>query len=133
MNYTDKLLKLLDNSYAPYSKFNVASIVVDVNGNEYEGVNVENAVFGATQCAERNAINTAVTQGMKKGELKEVHIIARNNNGETIDASPCGICRQVILEQSEGNAKVYLYNENGLVSEHEIKDLLPEAFTGEEL
>ena len=133
MEYKDRLLKLLDKSYAPYSNFNVASIVVDTNGNEYEGVNVENAVYGATQCAERNAINTAVTNGMKRGELKEVHIIARNNNGELIDASPCGICRQVILEQSEGNAIVYLYDDNGLVSEHKIKDLLPEAFTGEEL
>ena len=133
MNYKDRLLKLLDNSYAPYSKFNVASIVVDIHGNEYEGVNVENATFGATQCAERNAINTAVTKGMKKGELKEVHIIARNNNGDLIDASPCGICRQVILEQSEGKAKVYLYDQTGLVSTHEIKELLPEAFTGEEL
>ena len=133
MNYKDRLLNLLDKSYAPYSKFNVASIVVDVNGNEYEGVNVENATFGATQCAERNAINTAVTQGMKRGELKEVHIIARNNAGELIDASPCGICRQVILEQSEGNAIVYLYDETGLVKEQKIKDLLPDAFTGEEL
>jgi cytidine deaminase len=129
----ERLIKLLDKSYAPYSGFNVAAIVIDVNGNEYEGVNVESSAFSATQCAERNAINTAVTQGMKKGELKEVHLIARNKEGVLLPAAPCGVCRQVISEQSNQEAKVFRYDANGLVKEDTIKNLLPDAFSGEEL
>ena len=59
----EKLIKLLDNSYAPYSKMHFACIVETKNGNFYEGVNVENASFGGTICAERNAINNAISHG----------------------------------------------------------------------
>ena len=62
----DKLIKLLNNSYSPYSNFRVASIVVMNDGKEFSGVNVENASYGATICAERSAILSAISAGYKR-------------------------------------------------------------------
>jgi len=131
--YYQELIELLDQSYAPYSGFNVAAIVVGKNGLQYKGVNVESAAYPTTICAERNAIHTAVTEGAKKGDILEVHLLARNDSGALIRAYPCGSCRQVIAEQSNNTAIVYCYNENGDVAEHSIAALLPFAFLGDEL
>ena len=128
-----RLLELLEVSSAPYSHFNVAAIVVDSKGNKYEGVNVESAAYGATLCAERNAISSAITAGMKPGTVTEVHIIARNQDKKILPVTACGICRQVIAEQSHAKAMVYRYNENGLAGQELISDLLPGAFLGEDL
>ena len=68
----ERLEQLLNNAYAPYSNYKVSSIVVMNDGKTYEGVNVENASFGATICAERNAINSAIKDGYKKGDFKEL-------------------------------------------------------------
>ena len=96
MNYFEQLKILLDRSSAPYSKFNVASIVVTQSGKTYNGVNVESAAYSTTICAERNAIQTAIVEGMKAGDIAEVHLIARNPQGGLVPATPCGSCRQVI-------------------------------------
>lgn len=62
----EKLKKLLDNSYAPYSNYRVSAVVVCKDKSEFEGVNVENASYGASICAERSAITRAVSLGYKK-------------------------------------------------------------------
>ncbi len=128
-----KLVALLDRSSAPYSKFNVSAIVLTTKGNVYNGVNVESAAYPTTICAEQNAIHTAVTKGMKKGEVHEVHILARNPQGELVQVYPCGSCRQVIAEQSNANAWVYCYDAKGDTKKHSIDELLPYAFLGAEL
>ena len=69
----EKLIKLLDNAYAPYSNFHVAAIVELKDGTQVSGVNVENASYGATICAERNAITTAISMGYKKGDFKKIY------------------------------------------------------------
>lgn len=69
LSYIDEVNLLLKRAYVPYSKFPVAALLIDNNGKKHKGVNVENASFGLTLCAERNAITTAVTQGMKKIRL----------------------------------------------------------------
>ena len=132
-NYFDELVLLLDRSYAPYSEFNVAAIVVTTTGDIYKGINVESAAYSTTVCAERNAIQTAVVEGMKKGDVAEVHLIARNPQGELIQAYPCGSCRQVVAEQSNAKAIVYCYDPEGGAKEHSIDELLPHAFLGAEL
>lgn len=71
----EKLIKLLENSYSPYSHFRVAAIVVMQDGKEFNGVNVENASYGASICAERSAILSAISSGYKKGEFK-IHTVA---------------------------------------------------------
>ena len=78
----EKLVNLLNNSYSPYSKFRVAAIVVMKDGKEFNGVNVENASYGAAICAERVAITSAVANGYKKGDFDTLY--AMNPNGETI-------------------------------------------------
>ena len=66
----EKLIKLFENSYSPYSKFRVASIVVMKDGKEFSGVNVENASYGAAICAERSAIVNAISAGYKRYDFK---------------------------------------------------------------
>ena len=101
----DKLLQLLSNAYAPYSNYKVASILVLKDGNTYSGVNVENASYGATICAERNAINSAIKDGYRKGDFKELYVMV-----EGPLAFPCFICRQTINEFFELDSKLILMN-----------------------
>ncbi len=133
VNYFKQLQQLLDVSYAPYSGFNVAAIVICRDGRLFKGVNVESAAYPTTICAERNAIHTAVTEGIAAGDIKEVHILARNTARQLVKAYPCGACRQVIAEQSDNTALVYSYTSEHQVEQHSIAELLPFAFLGKEL
>lgn len=127
----EKLKELIKNSEAKNSNFKVASIIKDINGNEWEGVNIEYLIPTNSICAERNAISTAISKGMKMGELREVHIYAESNNfNEEMFTPPCGLCRQAILEASNGNSKVIMYNSKGKIKETNISALLPEPFDG---
>ncbi|MBU0677544.1 MAG: cytidine deaminase [Verrucomicrobia bacterium] len=87
-----KAVEASKQSYAPYSKFSVGSCVLMEDGTQYTGCNVENASYGLTLCAERNAITTAVARGQRK--IVAVAIVA---DGST-PPYPCGACRQVINE-----------------------------------
>lgn len=71
----EELIKLLDNSYSPYSKYAVSSIVVMKDGKTFRGVNVENASYGATVCAERIAIFNAISAGYKRYDFKEIYVM----------------------------------------------------------
>ncbi len=130
----EKLIFLTKKAEAEISGFYVSSIVIDEKGNEHQGVNVEYEVPTNSLCAERNAITTAITNGMRIGELKEVHVFARNSHkvDPSFMVSPCGACRQAILEASKGEAKVIMYNENGETREMSIKELVPFSFDGVE-
>ena len=103
----DKLLKLLENSYCAYSNFPVAAIAVMNDGKEFCGVNVENASYGATICAERSAIVSAISNGYKRKDFKELYIMTKSNKVSTC----CFICRQVISEMFPKDAKVTCMNE----------------------
>ncbi|WP_094752476.1 cytidine deaminase [Psychromonas sp. CD1] len=133
MNYFNELKTLLDCSSAPYSGFNVASIVVTKNGAVFKGVNVESAAYPTTNCAERNALQTAITEGTKSGEIQEVHVLARNAEKTLVKAYPCGSCRQVIAELSANEAMVFCYVSATEFTTHSIAELLPNAFLGAEL
>lgn len=78
--FFNKLQELLKKSYSPYSKFQVSAIAVDNNDNEYEGVNVENASFPCTVCAETLALSASVLRGSKPGTFKEIHILSSSDN-----------------------------------------------------
>ncbi len=126
----------LSNAYAPYSKFHVGAAVLLTDGTLTTGCNVENASFGATNCAERTAIFTAVAQGkiggQSTGKIKTIKIkaIAVITNSPTI-ATPCGICRQVIWEFGQ-DIPVLCISNAGENAEKEqiftISQLLPFAF-----
>ncbi|WP_406615509.1 cytidine deaminase [Mycoplasmopsis hyopharyngis] len=125
-----KLKDLLQYSYAPWSHFRVAAIAIDENGEEYPGVNVENAAFPSGLCAERSAMFGSVAHGAKVGTFKEIHIIS---SGQGI-ISPCAGCRQVMTEFMQDDAKVYQYSGDGKqVRVNTIAELIPFAIRSEQI
>lgn len=125
----DKLKELLNNSYSPYSHFRVASIVVMKDGSEFNGVNVENASYGAAICAERSAIVSAISAGYRKHDFETLYVMCDN---EKIGFS-CMVCRQVISEFFEPDKKVIAMNPNGEEISLTVKELCPYPFSDEDL
>ena len=124
----DHAFQAMKNSYAPYSQFHVGAAVACRDGKVFYGANIENASYGATNCAERSAMFSAYSNGVRKEDIEAIAIVA---DGETI-ATPCGICRQVMAELLDMDTPVYMSNgkENLDLT---VKDLLPYAFTQEDL
>jgi cytidine deaminase len=113
------------NSYVPYSRYPVGAALRTKSGRTFTGVNVENAAYPQTICAERVAIFKAVSEG----ELEfEVIAVVTNNGG-----SPCGGCRQVMAEFGLDTLVLFANGAGELLQEMTVKELLPEAFTPEKL
>ena len=108
-------------AYAPYSKFKVGSALLTKSGNVYTGCNVENASYGLTICAERNAIASAINA---EGEIEIDTIVVYTPTEKP--TPPCGACRQVIHEF--GNPKIKSYCEGEDSNTHTSEELLPHAF-----
>ena len=108
----------------PYSKFAVGAAVLTEKGEVYHGVNIENASYGATCCAERVAIFKAVSDGERN--IKAIAVAADAKK----PVPPCGICRQVMVELAP-QAVVVMGNLEGLVEIKEVEELLPGAFGGD--
>ncbi len=125
----EKLIKLLDNSYSPYSHFRVAAILVCKDKKEFNGVNVENASYGATICAERSAILSAVSAGYRKGDFEELYVMCDNDK----IGMPCFICRQVFTEFFEKDMKVICMNPKGETIIKTVSELCPYPFDSEDL
>ena len=125
----EKLLELQKNSYVPISNFPVSSIVVTKDNNTFYGVNVEDASTRAGTCAERNAIYNAVTNGYKQGDFKELHVMVSSGKIGT----PCFVCRQLISEFFEEDAKIYCYSTKGEIKEYKVKELCPYPFGEDDL
>lgn len=114
--------KAAQNAYAPYSGFKVGAAVLCRDGSVYTGCNIENASYGASNCAERTAVFKAVSEGKK--EFLKIAIMS-SERGFTF---PCGICRQVLWEfMPQGD--VVLGDVNGRIKVFKLKELLPEAFS----
>lgn len=125
----EELIKLLDKAYAPYSKFQVGAIIEMNDGKFIPGVNVENASYGATICAERNAITTAISMGYKKGDFKNIYVMVSGSKLST----PCFMCRQVIVEFFSKDSKIILMGKNGDKEEYLVSDICPYPFSEEDL
>jgi cytidine deaminase len=127
----EKAKQATENSYAPYSHFNVGAAVRLNDGTEFIGCNQENAAFPATVCGERTALFAAQAQ-CPTTPISQLAIAARNENGFTAEpVSPCGVCRQVILETEERFSqpvKIYLYGTNGVYIIDSIHQLMPLSF-----
>jgi cytidine deaminase len=120
--------KTLDRSYARYSNFRVGAAILTDDGEVFTGVNVENASYGLTNCAERSAIFTAVQQSkMAKLSIRAVAVVTAAD----VPCSPCGACRQVIFEFGDDAVVIFKgqdsNDEDGYL-EMSIKDLLPHSF-----
>ncbi len=120
----EKAKSVLQQAYAPYSKFHVGAAVLTESGNIYVGCNVENASYGLTNCAERTAIFSAVAAEGPDTRLRAVAVW----NEPAGPCSPCGACRQVIFEMGR-NSIVLFQGEGGNVVEVTAADLLPYGFS----
>lgn len=110
-----------NQAYAPYSDFCVGAALLTEDGQVFKGCNIENASYGATNCAERTAIFKAVSEGYRS--FTRIAVVARD--GST--AYPCGICLQV-MQEFMPNGTVVLEKENKIIS-FSLKELLPNGFT----
>ncbi len=117
----------LDKAYVPYSHFPVGACLVTKSGKIYQGINIENASFGLTNCAERTAFFKAVSEG----EREFSHLVVAGHTPEPI--SPCGACRQVMAEFCHPDMPVTLVGDNGAIKEMSVRELLPYAFTEKDL
>ncbi len=114
--------KARKKAYAPYSNFHVGAAVLGGNGKIYSGCNVENASFGLTCCAERNAIFAMIAAGER--EIRAILIIGESKEF----LPPCGACRQVIAEFAKPEAKVHMCSENGACRTTTVGELVPFIF-----
>jgi cytidine deaminase len=112
----------LDHAYAPYSRFAVSAAVVDDRGRIFTGVNVENASYGLTMCAERVAIFSAIAAGAHR--ITAVAVTSKS----AASVPPCGACRQVMAEFCDPDTLVYGDDASENPSQWTVSELLPDAF-----
>lgn len=117
--------KARQKAHVPYSNYHVGSALRTKSGRIYTGVNIENAAYPQTMCAERVAIFKAVSEGEKEFDVISV---VTDNGG-----SPCGGCRQVMAEFGLDTVVLMADKDGKLVKETTVRELLPEAFTPEKL
>ncbi|AYW45909.1 cytidine deaminase [Tetragenococcus koreensis] len=117
----------LKKAYVPYSHFPVGACLITKQGKTYQGVNIENASFGLSNCAERTAIFKAISEG----ERDFAHLVVAGKTSQPI--SPCGACRQVMAEFFTPDMPVTLVGDKGVIKEMTVEQLLPYSFTGQDL
>ncbi|MFL6559281.1 MAG: cytidine deaminase [Bacillus sp. (in: firmicutes)] len=119
--------KAREKAYVPYSKFGVGAALLTADGKVYHGCNIENAAYSMCNCAERTALFKAYSEGDTDFQL--LAVVADTDR----PCSPCGACRQVISELCSKDMKVVLTNLKGDILETTVEDLLPGAFSPEDL
>lgn len=124
-----KAKTVIEHAYVPYSKFRVAAVLKLKNGETITGINVENASYGLSNCAERTALFTAYAQGLRKEDIESLLVYTDKD----YFVSPCGACRQVINELMEADAQVFMANSKDEIKTVTVKDLLPFGFSKEDL
>jgi cytidine deaminase len=119
--------KARDKAYAPYSKFSVGAALLASNGLVYHGCNIENAAYSLCNCAERTALFKALSDGER--EFLMLAVVA-----DTVrPVPPCGACRQVISELCPQDMPIILTNLSGKIQQFTVEELLPAAFSAEDL
>jgi cytidine deaminase len=112
-------------AYVPYSNFQVGAVFMDAAGHLHAGCNVENAAYGPTNCAERTAMFRAIADGKQAGEFQVAAVIGDTDTPIT----PCGVCRQVMVELCKPDMPVVLGNMRGDYRVTTVSELLPGAFS----
>lgn len=116
----------IKNSYAPYSNYNVCAVLICKNGNVYKGCNIENASYSVTNCAERTALVSAISNGER--EFEAIMIIGGKDGIITDYAMPCGVCRQALAEFCDSDFKIYVGKNENDIKEFSLSELLPYSF-----
>lgn len=117
-------------SYSPYSGFQVGAALLAKSGKVYTGCNIENAAFSPTNCAERTAFFKAVSEGEK--EFEAIAIVGNKKDALSEEwefCTPCGVCRQVMLEFVNQDAFLVILGKGEEVKTFTLKELLPESFS----
>lgn len=114
------------NSYSPYSNFRVSSLVLTKKGNIYKGVNIENAAYSVTLCAERSALSSAISAGDR--EIDTIVI-----TGDSTMTYPCGVCRQFMAEFLDSDSKIVIANSIENYKIYGLEDILPYNFSKKDL
>ena len=135
----DRAMVAREKTYSPYSHFGVGAVLVCEDGSIYEGCNIENASYPATNCAERTAFYKAVSEGVR--EFQAIAIVGGSvlypktaeENQCTDLCSPCGICRQVMREFCPGDFEIVLARSQEDYEVHTLEELLPLSFGPENL
>jgi len=115
-----KAAEALEKAYAPYSNYPVGAALLTDDGEIFDGINVENAVYPLTICAERVAIFKAVSEGKKS--FKAIAVVTKNGG------TPCGSCRQVMAEFGLDTIVLIANREGKLLQTTTVSELLPSAF-----
>ena len=114
------------NCYAPYSHFLVGAALLTSDGKIYTGVNVENAAYGPSNCAERTAVFKAVSEGER--DFTAIAIAGGQEDGKLDYCPPCGVCRQVLAEFCGAGFEIILPSSSGETKRFTLAELLPESF-----
>jgi len=120
-----ELINVRKNAYSPYYNFTVGAILVTKNGKQYTGCNIETITQGPGICAERVAFGKAISEGEK--EFDRIYIMGGPKDKDPINITPCGVCRQFLVEFCKPDFKIINYYDN-TEKEYLLKDLLPESF-----
>jgi cytidine deaminase len=126
-NLIEESKKAREKAYVPYSKFGVGAAILTTDGKVYQGCNIENAAYSMCNCAERTALFKAYSEGDR--DFAMLAVVADTDR----PCSPCGACRQVISELCPQDMKVVLTNLKGDILELTVAELLPGAFSPEDL
>lgn len=127
MTLKDQALKVREKAYAPYSNFKVGAAIVSESGETFVGCNVENVAYPEGTCAEAGAIASMIANGQTR--LTEVYVVA----DAPMPVSPCGGCRQKLIEFGSGDVTVTMATLGGVEQKMTLSELMPGAFTEEHL
>ena len=128
MKHIEEARKARLKAYSPYSKCKVGAAIELKDGSFIHGANIENASFGLSNCAERSAIFSAMSQGIDPSQFKSLTVIANHNH----PVSPCGACRQVMYELLPDDCVITLANLDGQTKVMTKDELLPFGFKFED-
>ncbi len=122
-------LEARGRAYVPYSRYAVGAALLTEQGGIYQGGNIENASYGATNCAERTAIFKAVSEGRRR--FRAIAIAGGMEGQEPVDyAYPCGICRQVMKEFAGEDFRIIVAKSAADYKVYILEELLPHGFGG---
>lgn len=125
----DKAFEVMEKAYAPYSNYHVGACVKTKDCKYHVGANVENASYGLTNCAERSALFHVYSLGYRQEDIVSMALVT---GGNTL-GSPCGACRQVMIELLNKDTPVVIANTNLQAMVTTIAELYPFSFTSNDL
>ena len=121
-----RAIAAMDRAYVPYSGYRVGAALLCADGKVYEGCNIENGSYGATNCAERTAFFRAVFDGER--EFTAIAVCGGKDGIITGAFPPCGVCRQVMREFCEDDFRIYMVGKDGVYLERTLNEILPDSF-----